>query len=372
MTSTIRDQDTALLCGASDAPQVGHFYLDMSKGDLYCLNEAARRMRASGAPLLAGDPAIADLRTATGAVVAGDALPAAIAARDGRLAEAEYVLARPGQPQRLLQHSATPLKDADGRVRAVLASVVCRPQPPDWSTIAGLAHDLRTPLQTLNMVGHILEVRTLPEAQRAEALQRLGNAAERAQQIAQELLEWCRTHGGSARGPQLEWFALEPLLRDMVAEQAAAARQKQLALGATLAPIRGWQMFSDAGRLARIMANLLVNAVRYTPAGSGHVDLAAAWEEQAGARVLVVQVHDTGAGIAAHEQESIFRPFERGQTGHDQEATGSGIGLSVVDRLSQQLGLRCDVQSVAGQGSQFRVSVPQHLLRMAPVAAVPV
>ncbi len=318
-------------------------------------------------PLLEADPAAAELRTLGGEPVAAQELPMVIAARAGRLAEAEFVLTRAGQALRRLQCSATPLKNAAGRIGAVLASVVSQPPPPDWATMAGLAHDLRTPLQTLLTMRHVLDFRTLPEPQRQEALQRLGNAAERAQQIAQQLLEWCRTRGAVEQGPQREWFALEDFLRDVLAEHAAAAGEKHLTLDAAFGAVRGWQVLTDRGRLARILSNLLVNAVRYTPAG-GHVNLAAGWDDQGGARTLVLQVHDTGAGIAAHEHESIFHPFQRGQSGKEQDATGSGIGLSVVDRLTQELGLGCDVRSEAGQGSQFRVHVPQQFLRMAPTS----
>jgi two-component system phosphate regulon sensor histidine kinase PhoR len=107
--------------------------------------------------------------------------------------------------------------------------------------------------------------------------------------------------------------------------------------------------------------------VRYTPAG-GQVNLGARFEHRDGARVLVLEVKDTGVGIAEHEHESIFNPFERGQTGRDNDSGGSGVGLSVVDRLTQELGLACEVQSAAGQGSRFRVVVPAQLLRMAPPA----
>ncbi len=365
MTSTIRDEDTAHLGAASRAPHVGHFYFDVARGKLHCLNEAARELRGAGLPLMAGDAVNDQLRTTDGAVVAPDALPPAVAQREGRRVEAEYLLCRPGQPERPAHYSASPFKDADGRVGAVMASVVVLPPAPDWAVPAGLAHDLRTPLQTVTVSLQILEFRTLADAERETAVQRLAAAAGRAQQIAQELLEWCRGRG--ARGPQARraWFPVEPLLQEVAAEQQPAATQKGLMLNVAASPVRGWQVFSDRGRLARVLANLLVNAVRYTPAG-GRINVDAAWEDVGGARTLVLDVRDTGAGIPAHEQESIFHPFERGQSGRDSDAGGSGIGLSVVDRLTQDLGLRCEVHSESGRGSRFRVLVPQTLLRMAP------
>ncbi len=152
-------------------------------------------------------------------------------------------------------------------------------------------------------------------------------------------------------------------------EQRPAAAQKNLILGVTPAAIRGRQIYTDRGRLARILANLLVNAVRYTPAG-GRVNLGAAWEDLAGGRTLVLNVRDTGDGISPQDQECIFHPFERGQAGRDSDATGSGVGLAVVDRLSQELGLKCEVHSESGRGSQFRVLVPQKFLRSAPQGTV--
>jgi hypothetical protein len=369
MTSTIRVEDTALLFGSNASPCVGHFYLDVPKGSLHCLNDAARRLREMGVPLTAIDPAVATLRSTEGGAVRGDQMPLSVAAGEGRRVEVEFVLPRPGQPDCLLQWSASPLKDADGRVGAVIASVVCLPPAPDWPALAGLAHDLRTPLQTLSLSMQILEFQTLPDADRRQALERLNAAARRAQQIARELLEWCAARGAKGRGPQLDWFALEPLLLEVVTEQRPAAAQKNLILGVTPAAVRGWQIYTDRGRLARILANLLVNAVRYTPA-DGRVNLGAAWEDSAGGRSLVLNVRDTGDGISPHEQECIFHPFERGQAGRDSDATGSGVGLAVVDRLTQELGLKCEVHSESGRGSQFRVLVPQKFLRSVPQGTV--
>jgi anti-sigma regulatory factor (Ser/Thr protein kinase) len=357
-----------VLGGAAEPPRIGHFYFDVPRARLHCLNDTARALRAAGVPVLAGDAGVAELRDAGGQTVAGNHLPLSVAAREARHAEAHYQLCRSGQPARPLYCSATPLKDADGKLGAILASVVCLPPTPDWPTMAGLAHDLRTPLQTLAMLRQVLEFRTLPEAQRREAVERIGTAAQRAQQIAQELLEWCRTHGARTTGPQPQWFALDGFLREVLAEHAIAAAQKGLGLEVATTAARGWQIHTDPSRLARILANLMVNAIRYTPAG-GQVILAAVWDEHQGARSLALEIHDTGVGILPHEQESIFNPFERGQSARGGDSTGSGVGLSVVDRLTQELGLGCDVHSAAGQGSRFRVLVPQQLLRMAPAVA---
>src|SRR5262249_13147099 len=81
---------------------------------------------------------------------------------------------------------------------------------------------------------------------------------------------------------------------------------------------------------------------------------------------LVLSVVDTGVGIAAEEQESIFQPFERGRGGNqDAESGGSGLGLAIVDRLVSELGLEPEVYSVFGQGSALDLGIPRRMVHPA-------
>lgn len=365
MTSAPRNEAAGPTRDPLTALRVGQFYYHLGNRRLYALNDAARDLREEGVPLNAGDPAVRDLRTPGGAPVSDDGLPLSVAVREKRPAEAEFVLARPGLPQYHLHCSAAPLKDSTGRVVAVLVSLTASPPPPDWPALAGLAHDLGTPLHTVGLLLAALDSPALTAEERAEALARLRSAAERAQQIGKDLLEWCRAPGLRGRVAPPAWFPLEPFLAELVAEQSPAAARRGLTLGTALEAAWGWQIYTDRVRLGRILANLLVNAVRYTPPG-GRVTLSAARQDQGDERFLALSVADTGAGISQEEQESIFQPYLRGQSGRDSDSIGSGIGLAVVDRLTEELGLRRDLSSETGRGSTFRILVPQRLLRMLP------
>jgi signal transduction histidine kinase len=179
-----------------------------------------------------------------------------------------------------------------------------------------------------------------------------------------DLLDCCRGPAPRARKASWQWFAIGPFLKGMADEQAVAARAKGLSLGADLAAAQGWEVHSDPVRLGRLLGNLLVNAVRYTPRGA--IALRAGWRQESGQRVLEVSVTDTGPGIPRDEQESIFQAYERGRSGRDSDSSGSGLGLAVVDRLVEELGLRVEVESITGRGSTFIVLVPAALLRLAP------
>src|SRR5207248_6069397 len=101
---------------------------------------------------------------------------------------------------------------------------------PDWHALAGLAHDLRTPLQTLRFLSAALDQGRQSGPPRAEDLGRLQSAAERTQQIGADLLEWCRAPMQGGRRVEADWFALEPFLDELVKEQLGAAERKGVAL----------------------------------------------------------------------------------------------------------------------------------------------
>src|SRR5262249_521627 len=78
---------------------------------------------------------------------------------------------------------------------------------------------------------------------------------------------------------------------------------------------------------------------------------------------LVLSIEDTGTGISPEDPESIFQPFERGKAGKESDSDGSGLGLAVVDRLVEELGLTLEVFSEYGRGSRFEVLVPHECVR---------
>jgi signal transduction histidine kinase len=77
----------------------------------------------------------------------------------------------------------------------------------------------------------------------------------------------------------------------------------------------------------------------------------------------VLSVIDSGVGMTPEEQECIFQPFERGRAAKEGESSGSGVGLSVVDRLVEEMGLKMEMYSEYGRGSAFHLYVPKVMLR---------
>ncbi len=350
--------------------RVGHVYLDVRQRRLHLLNQATRELHNDGVPFTASDLSQSPLQTPKGAAVTVADIPLLVAWREEQPVEAEFVLPRENGTVWHVAWTATPLRDTRGDLLGIVGAVICGPPGPDWRKLAELAHDLRTPLQSLRLLCDLLDRLPQNDAELATIVASMRCTAERAVQLALELLDCCSEPAQRGDRESSKWFALEPFLQSLAAEQAAAAQSKGLALITDFQAAQGWEVDTDRSRLGRVLANLLVNAVRYT--SMGRVEFTASWRQEGDLRRLALGVVDTGPGISQEEQESIFEPFERGRAGkegdtgkNEPDTGGSGLGLAVVDRLVQELGLEIEVYSEHGRGSAFHLLVPESLLRPA-------
>jgi two-component sensor histidine kinase len=355
---------------APPAARVGHVYLDVRRRVLHCLNDAARELSREGVPLTGADLAHRPLQTLAGGPVTAADLPLLRAWREKAARDAVFLMpaAAGAAPKRMEWHTA-PLSDAQGEVLGVMGTVRVGPPEPDWLQLAGLAHDLRTPLQALRLLAPLLENTVVLAPAAAELIERMRAATDRALAIGMDLLEWARGPMQSGRQVTRAWFPLAPLAAELAAEQRPAAQRKGIGLHTDLGAAEGLEVHTDRVRLGRLLANLLANAVRYTSAGQ--VRFTATWraDDQGRPEALALGVVDTGAGISPEDQESIFQPFERGRAGKESDSGkasdsgGSGLGLAVVDRLVEELGLALEVFSEHGRGSSFELLLPMNLLR---------
>jgi CheY-like chemotaxis protein/anti-sigma regulatory factor (Ser/Thr protein kinase) len=135
---------------------------------------------------------------------------------------------------------------------------------------------------------------------------------------------------------------------------AEGASKKRIALSTHIDPAVS-RLSADQRRLKQILVNLLSNAVKFTPAG-GQVG----FEVQGDQVVQEVSftVWDTGIGIAPEDQRRLFQPFVQIDSSLSRQYAGTGLGLSLVDRLARMHGGRVELVSVPGQGSRFTVVIP--------------
>jgi signal transduction histidine kinase len=221
------------------------------------------------------------------------------------------------------------------------------------SVFLGMAsHELRTPLTAMRLsVEALLTGRDGPLAPRQrEAARRIDQASQRLLSLVESLLEYTRVESGKLV-VKPEPCDLAALAAEVVDEVLPHAQRKLLPL--ELAPHGVLPPAETDPRLLRlVLVNLVVNAVKYTDAGSVRV---AVGHGPAGHHL---EVHDTGAGLTPEELARIFEPFEQVGAEGARRAQGVGLGLALVKGIVEALGGGIEVRSAPGRGSVFRVTLP--------------
>ena len=220
--------------------------------------------------------------------------------------------------------------------------------------VANVSHEIRTPLTVLAGALDALQSLPLDEAGRSRMFDLMTQQSERMQALVADLLTLA-TLEASPRPPADRWVALVPLMARVEAESEAlsAGRHRLIFAGEPLL------IAGSERELHSAVANLVHNAVRYTPAG-GAIDVR--WRLQ-GDGAAEVTVADTGIGIAREHLPRLAQRFYRADGSRSRDTGGTGLGLSIVKHVVQRHGGELDVRSEVGQGSTFRLVFPAARVR---------
>lgn len=212
---------------------------------------------------------------------------------------------------------------------------------------AAASHDLRQPLHSLGLLAGALRD-TVRDAEGRTLVRRIADAIGALNRLFDELLDISRLEAGTVEVRRRD-IALQPLFDRLDDEfhADASARGLRLRFHPTALTVH-----TDPTLLERIVANLVSNAVRYTPSGGVLVGA----RRRGGA--IVLQVWDSGIGIAPEQRELIFEEFyQAGNRGRDPKQ-GLGLGLAIVRRLTALLDVPLALDSVPGRGSCFALTLP--------------
>ncbi len=218
--------------------------------------------------------------------------------------------------------------------------------------VANVSHELKTPLAAIKAYAETLRLGAVHDAEHnLTFVHRIEEQADRLHQLILDMLQIARLEQGQ------ETFDIGPVpvaeLIEACAHQfadAAAARRIELR---TEPPPDDVAALADEEGLRTILNNLVDNAVKYTPEG-GRVTIRGLLAEG----TVVLEVQDTGIGIAPDDQARVFERFFRVDKARSRELGGTGLGLSIVKHRAQSFGGLVSLESTPGRGSTFRVQLP--------------
>jgi CheY-like chemotaxis protein len=221
---------------------------------------------------------------------------------------------------------------------------------PEQAFLATASHEIRTPLNgILGTVSLLLETElSLAQREYADAIR---NSGERLLDLLNNVLDFARLDTGEIE-LAADVFRPTALAREVVELLSPRAHARGLDIALRCHADRALTLRGDAGKTRQILFNLIGNALKFTDEGSILVDLT--YEDGN----LVLDIYDTGPGISAEDQISLFQAFQQVSHTDTQKDGGVGLGLAIVSRICDALGGQVSISSAVGIGTRFRVTLP--------------
>ena len=225
--------------------------------------------------------------------------------------------------------------------------------------VGDASHELRTPLVSIRGYSELYRQGALPNDEAvATAMGRIESESKRMGQLVEDLLTLARID--ERRESKLAPFDLFHLAVDASNDAYATSPDREVSLvgltddvAPTSAPVIG-----DESRMRQVVANLLTNAMRYTPAGTPLEIAVGVREDVPGYPLSVIEVRDHGPGIHGEDRERVFERFYRTDTSRSRETGGTGLGLSIVAAILEQHDGSVHIEETSGGGATFVISLP--------------
>ncbi len=224
--------------------------------------------------------------------------------------------------------------------------------------LAAMSHEIRTPMNGVLGMAQILGMSSLDEEQ-TECVEIIKISGDTLLGIIDDILDYSKIEAG-----RLTIEAIEECPREIIhlAVQLldATAKKKGLSLETNLDASLPQTMLCDSVRIRQILFNLIGNSIKFTESGFVRVNARAAVCEN-GLSGIRIEVVDSGIGMTPKQMEKLFQPFSQADTSITRRFGGTGLGLTISQRLAEMMEGRIEVVSQPGKGSTFSLCLPENI-----------
>ncbi|MES2208019.1 MAG: ATP-binding protein [Pseudomonadota bacterium] len=226
--------------------------------------------------------------------------------------------------------------------------------------LANMSHEIRTPMNAVIGLSNILSRSEGLTSKQRQYIHTLQLSADSLLELINDLLDISKIE---ARSIELEYipFSITQILNEVISMMAMRAKEKGLEFKAEGNYEMQRTFMGDPMRVRQIILNLCSNAIKFTQQGGVYINTHFASSDIIGIENVTISITDTGMGIPLDKQEAIFQKFTQADSSINRKFGGTGLGLAITKTLTELMGGKISVDSVADQGSTFKVILPLRL-----------
>ena len=230
--------------------------------------------------------------------------------------------------------------------------------------ISNMSHEIRTPINAVLGMDEMIIRETTDETIRSYAYD-IKNAGKMLLSIINDILDFSKIEVGKMEIIPVE-YNTTTLLKDIYNLISVKLKEKELDFKMEIADTIPTVLYGDELRIKQVIINILTNAVKYTEKGGITFSVAPIAKDN-GEIGLSIQITDTGIGMKQDEMKNLFCEFQRLDKQRNRNIEGTGLGMSIVIRLLEQMNSKLEVNSVYGEGSTFSFVLPQKVVDATPI-----